>query len=70
MQAHDEKDECNIGDLVRIHSCRPLSKHKSFTVTEILRKARVLTAPTTETTPEGSISNMTFASSGIVQNKE
>jgi small subunit ribosomal protein S17 len=27
---HDEKNECNIGDLVEIAECRPLSKRKRF----------------------------------------
>ena len=43
-QAHDEDNECNIGDVVRIHSCRPLSKNKSFRVTEILQKAKIFDA--------------------------
>ncbi|KAK9798602.1 hypothetical protein WJX73_006918 [Symbiochloris irregularis] len=34
LMAHDEKDTCNIGDTVRVHKCRPLSKRKHFTVTE------------------------------------
>jgi hypothetical protein len=81
VQAHDEKQECNIGDIVRIQSCRceeisrhltnfklplafehqfgpvllmpvrprfrfdffcrPLSKRKAFTVTEIMQRARI-----------------------------
>ena len=28
--AHDEKNECKIGDLVQIAECRPLSKRKRF----------------------------------------
>ena len=28
--AHDEKNECQIGDLVQIAECRPLSKRKRF----------------------------------------
>ena len=28
--AHDEANECQIGDLVEIAECRPLSKHKRF----------------------------------------
>ena len=43
-QAHDEKDDCNIGDTVRIHLCRPLSKRKSWTVTEILHRAKIFDA--------------------------
>ena len=43
-QAHDEKDDCNIGDKVRIHLCRPLSKRKSWIVTEVLERARIFDA--------------------------
>ena len=28
--AHDENNECNVGDLVQIAACRPLSKNKRF----------------------------------------
>ncbi len=28
--AHDEHNECEIGDFVQIAECRPLSKHKNF----------------------------------------
>ncbi|CAG8559754.1 6426_t:CDS:2, partial [Scutellospora calospora] len=34
--AHDEKELCALGDVVRIEACRPLSKKKSFTVAEII----------------------------------
>uniref|UniRef100_A0A061QT75 Small subunit ribosomal protein S17 n=1 Tax=Tetraselmis sp. GSL018 TaxID=582737 RepID=A0A061QT75_9CHLO len=44
FMAHDEKNECNIGDIVRIQLCRPLSKNKSFTVTEILQRAKIFDA--------------------------
>lgn len=40
LQAHDENDNCNVGDTVRVHSCRPLSKRKSFVVTQILHRAK------------------------------
>jgi len=36
---HDDANEVNIGDTVRIKSCRPLSKTKSWTLDEILTKA-------------------------------
>eukprot|EP00210_Caulerpa_lentillifera_P008533 g8139.t1 len=39
IMAHDELNECNIGDTVRIQSCRPLSKRKAFRVTELLTRA-------------------------------
>lgn len=36
--AHDEKEECSIGDWVEIQETRPLSKRKSWRVTAILKK--------------------------------
>ena len=36
---HDDANETNIGDTVRIKSCRPISKTKSWTLDEILTKA-------------------------------
>jgi len=38
--AHDEKDECSQGDLVRIMETRPLSKTKRWNVKEIVTKAK------------------------------
>ncbi len=38
--AHDEKNECNIGDKVRIMECRPLSKRKRWRLVEVLEKAK------------------------------
>ena len=37
--AHDEKNECKIGDMVKIIETRPLSKLKRFRVSEIVKKA-------------------------------
>lgn len=37
--AHDETNTCNIGDLVLIEECRPLSARKSWTVVETKEKA-------------------------------
>ncbi|MFK8054362.1 MAG: 30S ribosomal protein S17 [Woeseiaceae bacterium] len=39
MKAHDEANECRIGDTVAIQECRPLSKHKSWKVVEVVEKA-------------------------------
>ena len=36
LMAHDEANSCNEGDTVLIASCRPLSKHKSFKLIEVL----------------------------------
>lgn len=38
--AHDEKNECNIGDTVRIMETRPLSKSKCWRLIEILERAK------------------------------
>ena len=38
--AHDEKNECSIGDTVRIMETRPLSKMKRWRLVSILEKAR------------------------------
>ena len=40
FMAHDEKQECMIGDVVRIMECRPLSKLKRWRLVEILEKAK------------------------------
>lgn len=40
MLAHDEANECNIGDQVRIMETRPLSKRKRWRVCEIIKKAQ------------------------------
>ncbi len=39
FKAHDEKNECQIGDLVLIESCRPMSKEKKWRFVKILKKA-------------------------------
>ncbi|KQC32936.1 MULTISPECIES: 30S ribosomal protein S17 [Nonlabens] len=38
--AHDEKNECNEGDTVRIMETRPLSKTKTWRLVEILERAK------------------------------
>jgi small subunit ribosomal protein S17 len=38
--AHDEKNECNIGDTVKIMETRPLSKRKNWRLVEIVEKAK------------------------------
>ena len=40
FMAHDEQNECSVGDQVRISSSRPLSKRKRWIVQEILQKAK------------------------------
>jgi small subunit ribosomal protein S17 len=40
LMAHDEKNECNVGDLVRIMETRPLSKNKTWRIVEIIERAK------------------------------
>ncbi|KAL6012859.1 hypothetical protein ACLOJK_003348 [Asimina triloba] len=60
FMAHDENDECNIGDCVRLDPSRPLSKRKNWVVAEILRKARVYVPPSVDSPP----ANPTMKSQG------
>ena len=41
LKAHDENNECQIGDKVKVMETRPLSKEKRWRVVEILEKAVV-----------------------------
>ncbi|GFN45099.1 30S ribosomal protein S17 [Candidatus Regiella insecticola] len=41
LHAHDEENECGIGDIVTIRECRPLSKTKSWTLVAVIKKAIV-----------------------------
>lgn len=40
FMAHDEKDECGVGDTVRIMETRPLSKSKRWRLAEVIEKAK------------------------------
>ena len=40
VKAHDENNECNIGDKVRIMETRPLSKDKRWRLVQIIEKAK------------------------------
>ena len=40
IKAHDENNECNIGDRVRVMETRPLSKDKRWRLVEIIEKAK------------------------------
>jgi len=40
FMAHDEKNECNVGDKVRIMETRPLSKSKNWRLVEIIERAK------------------------------
>ena len=40
LKAHDEQNECNIGDRVKVMETRPLSKDKRWRLVEIIEKAK------------------------------
>ncbi|MEO2069178.1 MAG: 30S ribosomal protein S17 [Desulfurobacteriaceae bacterium] len=40
--AHDENNECRVGDIVKIMETRPLSRHKRWRVVEIIERAKRL----------------------------
>lgn len=39
LHAHDENNDCNLGDLVSITECRPISKSKNWRLVEIIERA-------------------------------
>ncbi|MDE0028948.1 MAG: 30S ribosomal protein S17 [Deltaproteobacteria bacterium] len=39
VKAHDERDECRVGDRVLITECRPLSREKRWRVSRVLNRA-------------------------------
>ena len=39
LKAHDENNECGVGDTVKVMECRPLSKDKRWRLVEIIKKA-------------------------------
>lgn len=40
LKAHDEKNECNIGDTVKVVETRPLSKDKRWRLVEIIERVK------------------------------
>ena len=40
LKAHDEKNECGIGDTVKVMECRPQSKDKRWRLVEVIEKAK------------------------------
>ena len=40
LMVHDEKNECGVGDTVKIMETRPLSKNKKWRLVEIIEKAK------------------------------
>ncbi len=39
LKAHDENNECGVGDTVKVMECRPLSKDRRWRLVEIIKKA-------------------------------
>ena len=42
LKAHDENNECKVGDTVKVMETRPLSKDKRWRLVEIMEKAKLL----------------------------
>ncbi len=42
LHAHDETNQCGEGDTVTIRECAPISKKKSWTLVDVVEKAKVL----------------------------
>ncbi|HEY5601596.1 MAG TPA: 30S ribosomal protein S17 [Gammaproteobacteria bacterium] len=42
LHAHDENNECGIGDMVTITECRPISKTKAWRLVNVVEKAKVV----------------------------
>ena len=42
LQAHDENNECQVGDIVKVMETRPLSKDKRWRLVEIMERAKYL----------------------------
>lgn len=40
FKAHDEKNECNVGDTVKVMETRPISKSKNWRLIEIIERAK------------------------------
>ena len=40
LKAHDENNECNVGDTVRVMETRPLSKDKRWRLVEVMEKVK------------------------------
>lgn len=50
--AHDETNDCRVGDKVLIEECRPMSRTKRWTVVRVIERAPVLGAPKDEEATE------------------
>ncbi|MBC3765145.1 30S ribosomal protein S17 [Neptunicella marina] len=42
LHAHDETNQCNEGDTVTLRECRPISKTKSWTLVDVVVKAKII----------------------------
>jgi len=42
LHAHDENNDCNIGDTVTIEECRPISKMKTWTLKSVDERATII----------------------------
>ncbi|TYK20371.1 30S ribosomal protein S17-like [Cucumis melo var. makuwa] len=62
FMAHDENNQCNIGDRVKLDPSRPLSKRKHWVVAEILRKARIYEPPSQDNQTVSDKSNVSAPS--------
>jgi len=40
IKGHDEKNECNVGDVVKVEETRPISKEKRYRLIEIIEKVK------------------------------
>jgi small subunit ribosomal protein S17 len=40
LHAHDERNDANVGDKVRVVACRPMSKTKTWRLVEVLERAK------------------------------
>ena len=40
FMAHDERNDCKVGDKVQINECRPLSRSKRWRVTRVVERAK------------------------------
>jgi small subunit ribosomal protein S17 len=47
VKAHDESNQCHVGDRVLIVECRPLSRDKRWRVSKVLERARTVDAQST-----------------------
>ncbi|KAI4379705.1 hypothetical protein MLD38_005967 [Melastoma candidum] len=65
FMAHDENNLCNVGDRVRLDPSRPLSRHKHWVVSQILKRARIYQPPSpSASTAASAKANLTAEKNG------